>query len=244
VAAMPKDERFFWLHIKKSAGTSLREYLAPHYVVADRSHWPECFTQVENKYYNDLLNNYRIPLGRYQFSRALFAKKFLYPNNWDDLVSFAISREPVSRAVSMFYYLYWQKSRYELGSLVKTSLTHKKLMLNKRYAFDHFLQLVEASQEASPFSGMGLHFNTHVASMASDVTDEEGVCIIRHIYRLENVEQGVREVYARCGLDGGALGNMMKENKSNRASEYTLTAAQKRKIEMLYGRDFDIYETH
>ena len=93
---------FFWLHIKKAGGTSIRSMLQPHYREVDRTQRPPCFIQSSPVEYNDILNNYRVVLGDYQFRRALFAKTYLYPDHWDRILSFAFVREPTSRAVSMF----------------------------------------------------------------------------------------------------------------------------------------------
>ena len=71
---------FFWLHVKKSGGTSIRTILQPHYTLVDRAKKPVNFIQSKPSEYNDILNNYRVVLGEYQFKRTLFAKKFLFVN--------------------------------------------------------------------------------------------------------------------------------------------------------------------
>lgn len=88
-------KQFFWLHVRKSAGFTTRALLQPYYVEVDRAKKPKTFIQATPDEYNDILNNYRIVLGDYQFRRCLFAKKYLYPDQWDDIFSFAFSREPV-----------------------------------------------------------------------------------------------------------------------------------------------------
>ena len=60
-------KQFFWLHIKKSAGQSVRKALKPYYVEVDRVLKPRNFIQANYNEYNDILNNYRINLGNYQF---------------------------------------------------------------------------------------------------------------------------------------------------------------------------------
>ncbi len=68
---------FFWLHIKKSGGQTIRSLLKPYYREVDRDKKPKNFAQAEYGEYNDILNNYRFVLGEYQFKRCLFAKTFL-----------------------------------------------------------------------------------------------------------------------------------------------------------------------
>src|SRR5436190_13038218 len=131
---------FFWLHIKKAGGTSIRSMLHPYYVeVADRARRPPCFIQAPSAEHNDILNNYRTLLGPYQFRRALFAKTFLHPGHWDRILSFAFAREPMSRAISMFYYLYWGPFTHRLWHMHR----HGRAAFTVRQTFDLFLESLE-----------------------------------------------------------------------------------------------------
>ena len=187
---------FFWLHIKKSAGSSVREILSPHYVVVDRTKHPETFIQVDPSKYNDILNNYRILIGNYQLKRSLFAKKYLYPESWDGMLSFCFSRNPVSRAVSMFYYLMYAAKK----SRLMYSLDFLKPLYRADKSFDLFLDCVEGGMRSDTlfyrYGSLsipdGLHFVTHTAPMWGDVTDDEGRVIMKRIYRLECLEPALR----------------------------------------------------
>ena len=87
-------KQLFWLHVKKSAGITTRALLRPHYVEVDRTKKPKNFIQAAPEEYNDILNNYRVVLGKYQFKRCLFAKKFLYPEKWDEILLILEGFEP------------------------------------------------------------------------------------------------------------------------------------------------------
>ncbi|MCH2075370.1 MAG: hypothetical protein MK180_00590 [Rhodobacteraceae bacterium] len=76
------QDRLFWLHVKKSAGQSTRNVLAPHYREVDRSAQLANFIQSPVEDYNDLLNTYLTPLGPHQLRRILFAKNPLYPDDF------------------------------------------------------------------------------------------------------------------------------------------------------------------
>ncbi|MFB6258243.1 MAG: hypothetical protein ABEH38_06090, partial [Flavobacteriales bacterium] len=69
---------FFWLHIKKSGGESFRETFTPPYVQTKRKRNFKPFIALPKAEWNDALNNYRLPLGEYDYKRMLFAKRFLY----------------------------------------------------------------------------------------------------------------------------------------------------------------------
>lgn len=68
-------KNLFWLHIKKSGGSAIRNALQPYYTLVDRIEKPANFIQSQPSQYNDILNNYRVVLGEYTHKRTLFAKK-------------------------------------------------------------------------------------------------------------------------------------------------------------------------
>ena len=239
-------KQIFWLHIRKSAGMTTRNLLQPYYLeVVDRVNKPKTFIQVSPDEYNDILNNYRVVLGDYQFRRCQFAKKYLYPDQWDNIFSFAFSREPIDRCLSMFYYLYWQDKTVfkQLENAIKKSLNSAKLHYCTSYAFDVFLDNVhEALVNDSIYSPLGIHFSTHVAPMWSDITDSEGNILLKKVYRLENLIDGINQVYEECGLDKKIERSNKKINKNKNRGNYKPTKSQIQKIESIYTHDFEIYE--
>jgi hypothetical protein len=243
---------FFWLHIKKSAGITTRKLLSPYYQEVDRILKPPNFIQSPFEHHNDILNNYRVPLGDYQFKRCLFAKQFLYKDNWDNTLSFAFSREPQSRCVSMFNYLHdyaWHgvwtgdQQKYNFKSNYKHLLKYGKSKISKAYAFDLFLENVEAAQiSRSIYNPLGLHFYTHTATVWDDVTDLEGLVIIKKIFRLENLIEGINSVFDACNIEK-KIEKSMSLNKTAYKSIYIPNKAQVAKIQRLYAKDFELYET-
>ena len=239
-------QQFFWLHIKKSAGITTRSLLQPYYVEVDRSKKPKCFIQASPEEYNDILNNYRVVLGEYQFRRCLFAKQYLYPNRWGSILSFAFSREPIDRCVSMFYYL----ARKDIG--LTKSLTgslwrmfrNGKLGTGTAYAFDIFLDHAEAARTSdSIYHPLGIHFTTHTAPMWDDITDLEGNVLLTRVYRLENLVDGINQVFEECGLNKRIADKGTKLNRNVKRGQYSPSRKQIAKIEAIYSRDFELYET-
>ncbi|WP_419174088.1 sulfotransferase family 2 domain-containing protein [Desulfosediminicola sp.] len=239
------QRQLFWLHIKKSAGITTRSLLQPHYVEVDRVKKPKTFIQASPEEYNDILNNYRVVLGEYQFKRCLFAKKYLYPENWDDIFSFAFSREPTDRCVSMFYYLYWRDSGHikNIARFLKYFIASKKLMSNTSYAFDVFLDCVhEARMSDSIYRPLGNHFTTHTAPMWDDITDFSGNVLLKEVYRLENLTEGINRAFEECGIAKRLNSGGEVLNKTKRRKTYNPNQSQKKKIEEIYCNDFEIYE--
>ena len=238
-----KYNDFFWLHIKKSAGTTVKNVLSPDYVIVDHKNFPKNFIQAKREEYNDILNNYRVVLGRYQFKRALFAKKFLYKDDWSNIYSFAFSREPIERCVSMFHYLYWGNPGFfhDIERMFRMSIRYKKFF-SIRYAFDAFLEDVELAHNTdSIYRPKNLHFTTHVAKMWDDITDEDGKVILKKIYRLENIEKSINEVFETVGINKKIkVDNVLNKGKID--IKYVPNEEQTRKIMDLFSKDFEIYE--
>ena len=229
-------KNLFWLHIKKSGGSAIRNALQPYYTLVDRIEKPANFIQSQPSQYNDILNNYRVVLGEYTHKRTLFAKKFLYKERWPEMESFAVSREPIDRFLSMYFYLFGRKL------FLKHSTKHPRLLYSNKYRIDYFLDCVSAVQESnSIYFPLGLHFTTHTARMFPDVTDENDMVLLNKIYRLENWERGIHEVLESCGvthhkLEAGII------NKSYKRKELSLSSSQIHKIVNLYEHDFELYE--
>lgn len=240
------QRQLFWLHIKKSAGITTRSLLQPYYVEVDRTNKPKNFIQAAPEEYNDILNNFRVVLGDYQFKRCLFAKKYLYPNQWDNMFSFAFSRNPTDRCISMFYYLFWKDSGHFRNTIrsLKRLINGKKLMINTSYAFDVFLDYVYAARLSdSIYSPIGQYFTTHTAPMWDDITDHTGKVLLTQIYRLENLIEGINLAFEACGISKRLDGNDRKLNKNMGRKDYTPNKHQMQRIEKIYGKDFEIYET-
>lgn len=57
------QKQFFWLHVKKSAGNTVRSLLQPYYCeVRGKNENPKTFIQSKPEEYNDILNNSQVIL--------------------------------------------------------------------------------------------------------------------------------------------------------------------------------------
>jgi hypothetical protein len=226
---------FFWIHIKKSGGQSLRELLQPYYALTDRSRRPECFTSTNSECWNDILNNYRIPLGTLQFKRALFAARHLYPDDWPHMLSFAFSREPISRCLSMY--------RFLLGDLTHIASTRGISFRSEEERFGFFLQLIRETFQSDTNAGpCGLRFSTHVNPMWNDVTDDSGKVCVTEIFRLEDMLPALLSVYRECGLSAENLDHSVNRNQTKKEGVHdALAVAFGAEIERLYEGDFHLY---
>jgi len=238
-------KNMFWLHIKKSGGITTRSLLKPYYVEVDRSKRPGGFLQANPEEYNDILNNYRVLLGEYQGRRCLFAKTYLYPKCWEDLFSFAFSRNPLDRCISMFFSFYWQSKGLinRINSTALRSIKSGKFHYSTKYAFDVFLDYVaESCSSNSSYVPLGIKFSTHTAPMWEDITDRDGNILLKKVYRLENLAVGINQSFEACGIDKRIENEIRFLNKNIKRSQYQPTKSQINKIQSIYKHDFEIYE--
>lgn len=240
------EQHFFWLHIKKAGGTSTRALLAPDYAKVDWRYRPGSFIQHQPEEYNDLLNNFKTLIGPYQFRRALFAKTYLHPETWDDLCSFAFSREPMERVISMFHYMFW---RYQGPTGYVRNLTSqvrgtRSGTFGPRATFDFMLDKIEASRTSEyNHLPLGLHFMTHTARMWQDISDDDGNQLLRYVFRLESMIPAINQVFAECGIERRLPLDSARENVSKRtAALYVPTPTQRARVEALYAEDFELHE--
>ena len=245
------QHRLLWLHVKKSAGQSTRKSLGPLYIETDRTIRPGCFATTPQAEWNDVLNNYRVPLGDWQFRRTEFARRLLFPDTWDSMLRLAFARHPVSRCVSMFHYLFFQRETrnrlWHRGKLgwIPLSLASRMGALEK-VAFDLFLDTLEEQEQvrgkgpnAAPIN---LHFSTHTNPMSNDVLSDDGRLNLTHLVRLESFEAGIDLVYRELGVERPAATRDIRRNAGPKAAPYSPTPAQLARIQALYARDFDLYE--
>lgn len=241
--ARPSDAPvFFWLHIKKCGGGSVRRALAPDYTLAPRGARPVNFIQSTPDLWNDILNNFRVPLGDYQFRRALFAQRFLYPDSWNTFPRFAFVRPPVDRAVSAFFYL--RMSHGPERSFVQHLEENGQAVPKDDHAlFDVFLDLVRQAQASETiYQPVNLHFTTHVAPIWADVTGENGEVLLSTLYRLENMTQILQDIRTARGLPPLNPDQARPVNIRGAGLKFEPSPTQTQDIEAIYPHDMDLYE--
>lgn len=230
-------KKIFWLHVRKSAGTSVKKMLYPHYIQADDVHQPACFIQSNKEIWNAILNNYQVPLGKYQLKRMLFAKKFLFSDKeFSETFKFAFARNPYERSISQFFYLWLAKKHYNFFKIFKFV---KKKPLN--WQFSKFLDTVEACfLSESNHAPKSLHFQTHIAKMSDDIEGENGEILLNKIWRLEDIHQAID--FVKKKLLGDNKSFVLHHLNESNSLDFHLNKDNKARIQKIYHKDFEIYE--
>lgn len=215
-------DRFFWLHIKKCGGQSFRNTFTPPYVQTNRSAVSsKPFIAVPKEEWNDVLNNYRIPLGEYDYRRMTFAKRFLYTKDeFEGMYKFVIVRNPYDRAVSCWKYLF------------QTDTPRHLKRLRMKYSFASFLSELPSVWETK----QDRHMATHTAPIWSDITDDDNTLLVDDIFKLEDIDGAVSTISQKLGISGRGYSHI---NKNLRGADYRkyYNSKTRRMIEALYEND-------
>ena len=213
---------FFWLHIKKAGGESFRKSFTPPYVQTDRRTNFKPFVALPREEWNDALNNYRIPLGEYDYKRMLFAKRFLYTESeFAGMFKFVIVRNPYDRAVSCWKYLSRQRMTW--------CDVRKQLM---KRSFERFLRELPELWETK----WDRHFATHTAPMWGDISDEAGSSLMDHIVKLEDINEQIAFLNRRLNT---RIAQYAHVNRSRKESDYRRHHSSRTRslVETLYKDD-------
>jgi hypothetical protein len=224
------DPSFLWLHIKKAAGQSVREALGDVYVQTDRS-LATPFVALPKAEWNDNLNNYRVPLGRYDYRRLLFARRFLFPDQFDEMFKFCVVRNPYSRALSSFLY-----------DLRHGGAGHKRrrvrlARLFPRRMFRRYLEELPAVWDKTE----PRHRALHSAPVIPDITDENGRFLTNFVAKLESIETDIVQICEALGVAHRPFPRIHSSRSKINKNDFYDTR-NRRIVERLYAEDIDRLE--
>lgn len=225
MAIEAKRPPFFWLHIKKAGGQSIRKALSPFYIETNRKD-PAQFISIPYELWNDNLNNYRVPLGAYDYKRALFAKKFLWPEDYDSIFKFCIVRNPYDRIASAFNYLKPENRRALLP------------WARSRLSLVSFLDFLPELWEAK----LDRHLATHTAPIWQDITDSNGNLLMDYIGKMEHLQSALDEISAPLGIERVCVPHLNKSRSGSVIDYITYRGFSKEarmKTEVLFADDFE-----
>ena len=219
-------KKFFWLHIKKAGGESMRKGLGDFYKEMDRLN-PKPFIALPKAKWNDAVNNFRIHLGPYDYKRMLFAKKFLYNSNeFENMFKFVIVRNPYDRAVSSW--LYCTRNNWKWRIFNSTF---------KKRAFQYFLERLPKIWKKKT----SRHTATHTRPVMPDITDNSGEILVDYIGKLENISDDFNYICDEIGIPHHEFPVV---NSSGRVKKYRnfYNKKSKKLVEQYYKNDIENFD--
>ncbi len=208
------SHKFIFVHVPKSAGSSLTAVLQPYCLPKNRTLWRRLSSflpfreKVEKVYFrqHDTAEKIRAKLG---------------PEVFDEFTSFAIVRNPFDHAVSLFEFLKMQTARN--SGRVAAELNFKE-----------FMQLRSKPQrfalEESPVK---------MADQASRLVDKHGKIIVTNVLHLENLAQEFPQLCAKLGLPPLEMA-VKNASKRNAITQY-YDATTMSLVQRHYARDFALF---
>ena len=147
-----------------------------------------------------------------------------FPKEFASYFKFAVTREPVDRFLSAFYYL-------------RQTPVHPAL--NNQAAHD-CASPGEFAARLSAEPGLAAK-SVHLRPQWEFVCDHAGMVLVDEVYRFEALEAAWRDICRRLGIPPGAPG-LRKTNRSRRtAAALDATAAVVEFVRKAYARDFEIF---
>lgn len=204
----------------------MRKALGDAYKEMDRFN-PKPFIALPKNKWNDAINNFRIPLGEYDYKRMLFAKKYLYSDKeFDKMFKFVIVRNPYDRAVSSWLYC--------------TQNHWKWIILNnlsKKQAFQVFLEKLPKIWKEK----RDRHTATHTSPVIPDITDDSGNMLVDYIGKLENIDKDFKYICQEIGLP---LRDFPVVHFSGRKTKYRnfYNIKSRKLVEKYYQQDIKIFK--
>ena len=224
---------FFWLHIKKAGGQSIRAGLSPHYVETDRK-TVRALKRVSPHERNDWINSYRQDFGRYDAHRMQFARDVAYQaEEFEAMFKFSFVRNPWDRAVSIWLHMGERKR------------SHSVTLGSSRKRFKDFLRTIPSLLETSrKFSREAWH----AAPALPDLTDVDGqTLLVDFVGRLEHFQRDFDHVCRTIGFEPSVLPHKNRRRLNaagpiQSPSHYFYDAESRRLVQEIYAGDIEFFE--
>ena len=202
-AGLSKEDKLFFIHVPKTAGTAVKWYLEQHgletYHHADPH--PFCFLSIDS-----VTTPVFGRINRFDINFQVQQSYPMYPNRWDNMVKFSLTRNPFSWLVS--WYLHGTPETEDGWGNV-----------NYIYGIRSFPEFVE--KFCSPKIQWNHALNTKYwkKSMYTQWFDKDGQPVIDYAIRSENLTEGISKLLNAVGFEDIEAPSRDKENRSHRKNK-------------------------
>ena len=159
------DLKLIFVHVPKTAGGALRLRLEPYAANPPETLWNELLRHLPVHQRPD-----RVRLGLHE--PASWIRRKIGNRLWEEWTSFAVIRNPFTRAISYYEYI--------------------------RQTDSHHRQAVVAKQDFEDFLARA---RDHHFRQVDKVADRNGRVLVDHLVKLENLRSGLQRVSEAIGFD-------------------------------------------
>ena len=210
------ERKFIFVHVPKTAGSSLHNALVPFSRTSNRTLFRSFLRRtpiVESPEHA----HFRI----HETAKKIRSK--ISPQVWDTYFSFAVVRNPFDHAVSHYEYLKQYRNKLIADEFSKITFNeYLDIRLSQRKCFDRlFIKLPNQSYFLC----------------------EQGNVLVDHVYKFEHLSEGVTKIsQALGGIDLKLTRiNVTKANKKN-ILEYYANRQSISSVLSLYEKDFELFD--
>jgi hypothetical protein len=199
------SRKFIFVHINKTAGTSVTDTLYPHL------QWNDII--LGSTPVGIALNHpYKERFGLYKHSTAREIRAVVGPEIWRDYTTFCVLRDPVDRALSLYRYL----RRLQAD---KSEFRRRLRDLFGKGRPDW--PATQALRESESFSAFIRHpkirHDPGFMSQKAFICDPEGTVIVDRILRFETIATEFADLCGELGLAAAPIGHQNRSETGPRA---------------------------
>lgn len=212
--------RAIFVHVLKTAGTSIAALLEPHLRWHDLVLGGTTFGERIQYAYEE-----RFGLSKHAPARDI--RRIVGDGIWDDYFSFAVVRHPYTRAVSLYNWKRAEVSRAAADSRVWSWPATEAFRQSK-----NFSEFIRHEKFLSSRAGQ---------PQADWVCDEGGRCIVDFVGRFESLAAPIDSITSRLGLVDARLGVHNASTACSLPADLLQGEADYEFLHDLYRRDFEMF---
>lgn len=212
--------RVIFVHVPKTAGTSITTWIEP------ALRWNDLVIGGTD-FGESVQEAYRQRFGLSKHMRARDIRRVVGPHLWDAYFSFVFVRHPYPRLLS--FYL-WQRAAIERAAPDAPLRSWPSIQAHLRAR--NFSELIRDEQ----FMG-----SLAARPQADWVCDDEGGCLVDFVGRFEDLEGGIRTVADRMGLAVGNLRALNAAAVGQPLGGHFSCAADYEHVHEMHRRDFEMF---
>lgn len=215
------DKKFIFIHVYKTAGTSVRQQFLPYCRPLDRLvyDYPVSRKLVVgmNKVFSLQNDGNRKFTGFHKHEAASVVKEKLGAGLWDDYYSFAFVRNPFDWLTSLYFY-------------IRQSPSHLHHAKANSFDFSDWLQW---------------YIHEHGFQRQSKyVADENGVVLVNKLGRFERLEDDLEEISLKLGIPFEKVQHKNASRQKKRDFRSYYSDADRELVEQKYATDLNLFGYH
>jgi hypothetical protein len=224
------SRKFIFIHINKTAGTSITEAVAPHLQWNDLVLGETPIGRALNQPFKERFNLYKHSTARE--IRAVVGERL-----WNDYRTFAVLRDPIDRTLSLYRYLKRLDASAPRGQRLLRSLLGKD---------PSAWPATRALRESKSFSEFIRHpklrYDPGFMSQRHFIADEDGRIIVDTLLRFESIDDAFGSLCRELGLEVDRIGHANMSSGRSGSHPVTVSDGDAAFLRAHFAQDYALLE--